>query len=357
LVEGATLRFLGNPESYLPPVLTRWEGIDVWSYSPFVYAYDAENIAITGSGTIDGQGERHFLSWRREQAPIQALLRAMGHDGVPVGERVFVGERRLRPHFVQFHSCRCVLVDGPTFVDSPFWMIHPVYCTDVIVRNITCVSRHINSDGIDPDSSRRVLIENCRFDVGDDGVAIKSGRDRDGWRVGIPSEDIVVRDCTFTGNTGGGVAIGSEMSGGVRNVWIENWTLPTCNHALYFKANLDRGGLIENVYIRNIDVGTTEAAVILTNDYHSYRGGNAPPRFERIWIERLRVQRARTAIAIKGHPMAPVRHVRIRDVDIGDAESALELSQGEDVRLDDVFVNGRRLRLADAVEWQDRKTY
>jgi len=349
LAQGAHLRFLPTVENYLPAVRTRWEGTEVFTYSPLLYAEDCENIALTGPGTIDGQGEQHWLPWRDSQRPIQRLLRDMGRDGVPVEDRVFVGERRLRPYFVQFNRCRRVLVDGPRLIDSPFWMVHPLFCEDVIIRNIRCKSDHVNSDGVDPDSSRRVLIENCDFDVSDDGVSLKSGRDQDGWRVGIPTEDIVVRNCTYSGSAGGGMAIGSEMSGGVRNVFVDGYDLPRAVHTLYFKANLDRGGLISDIYIRNINAGETQSLLVFTNDYHSYRGGNYPPQFERVLIESVQVGRTGVGISIDGHENAPVRDIVIRDLTMGEAEFPLKVSNAERVTLDRVQVAGRMLTMADAI--------
>ncbi|MCF8882717.1 glycoside hydrolase family 28 protein [Erythrobacter sp. SN021] len=349
LAEGAHLRFLPNVEQYLPPVRTRWEGTELYTYSPMLYAENCENIALTGSGTVDGQGEQYWLPWRDTQRPIQRLLRDMGRDGVPVEERLFVGERRLRPYFVQFNRCRRVLVDGPRLIDSPFWMVHPLFCEDVIIRNIRCKSDHVNSDGVDPDSSRRVLIENCDFDVGDDGVSLKSGRDQDGWRVGIPTENVVVRNCTYSGSAGGGMAIGSEMSGGVRNIFVDGYDLPRAVHTLYFKANLDRGGLISDIYIRNINAGETQSLLVFTNDYHSYRGGNYPPQFERVLIESVQVDRTVVGISIDGHENAPVRDVVIRNLTMGEAEFPLKVSNAERITLDRVLVGGRALTMADAI--------
>ncbi|APE26900.1 Polygalacturonase [Aurantiacibacter gangjinensis] len=349
LSEGSLLRFLPTVENYLPPVRTRWEGTDVYTYSPMIYAEDCENVAITGSGVVDGQGEQYWLPWRETQNPIKRVLRDMGRDGVPVEERVFVGERRLRPYFVQFNRCRRVLVDGPEFRNSPFWMIHPLYCEDVIVRNIRCVSEHINSDGVDPDSTRRVLIENCDFNVGDDGVSLKSGRDQDGWRVGIPTQDVVVRNCVFSGNTGGGMAIGSEMSGGVRNVFVDGYRLPQAKHTLYFKANLDRGGRISDVYIRNIEAGATRSLLVFTNDYHSYRGGTYPPVFENVLVENVQVGTTGVGISIDGHETAPVRNVVLRNISMGAAEYPLKVSNAENVSLSRVSVGGRQLSLSDAI--------
>lgn len=348
LDEGAHLRFSGNAESYLPPVLTRWEGTEAYTYSPMLFADGESDIAITGTGVIDGQGKACFLPWRDSQNPIKAILRDMGRDGVPVEDRVFVGERRLRPHFVQFWRCQRVLIDGPTFIDSPFWMIHPLYCEDVIIRNITCISRHINSDGIDPDSSRRVLIENCDFDVGDDGVSIKSGRDQDGWRVGLPSEDIVIRNCRFSGDTGGGVAIGSEMSGGVRRVYVDGFDLPRASHTLYFKANPDRGGVIEDIFIRNIRAGDVKSVLVFSNAYHSYRGGDFPPVFRNVLVEDVAVREAVIGISIQGHPRAPVSNVAIAGMTIGRAQYPLTISDSENITLSSVTANGRAVTLADA---------
>jgi polygalacturonase len=349
LDEGAHLRFSGNPDSYLPPVLTRWEGTEAYTYSPMLFADGQSDIAITGKGVMDGQGKANFLPWRSDQNPIKAILRDMGRDGVPVGQRIFVGERRLRPHFVQFRRCQRVLIDGPTFIDSPFWMIHPLYCEDVIIRNITCISRHINSDGIDPDSSRRVLIEDCDFDVGDDGVSIKSGRDQDGWRVGLPSEDIVIRNCRYSGDTGGGVAIGSEMSGGVRRVYVDGFDLPKASHTLYFKANLDRGGMIEEIFIRRIRAGEVKSVLVFSNAYHSYRGGNFPPVFRNVLVDDVVVEKAMIGISVQGHPSAPVTNVRIAAMTIGSAQYPLTISDSENVALSSVTANGRAVTLADAI--------
>lgn len=348
LEDSAHLRFSGNGESYLPPVLTRWEGTEAYTYSPMLFADGQSDVAITGKGVIDGQGKANFLPWRDGQNPAKAVLRDMGRDGVPVEQRLFVGERRLRPHFVQFRQCQRVLIDGPTFIDSPFWMIHPLYCEDVIIRNITCISRHINSDGIDPDSSRRVLIENCDFDVGDDGVSIKSGRDQDGWLVGLPSEDIVIRNCRFSGNTGGGVAIGSEMSGGVRRVYVDGFDLPKASHTLYFKANLDRGGVIEDIFIRRIRAGHVKSVLVFSNAYHSYRGGNFPPVFRNVQVEDVVVDKAVIGISVQGHPRAPVSHVCLTGMTIGSAQYPLKISDSENITLSSVTANGRAVTLADA---------
>ncbi len=349
LEQGAHIRFSGGREFYRPLVRTRWEGTEVYNYSPMIFGSGLKNVAITGAGTIDGQGAANFLPWRKKQKGDKSLLRQMGHDGVPVEQRVFGDGHWLRPHFIQFYDCQHVLIDGPTIVDSPFWVTHLVYCDQAVVRNIRVDSDHLNSDGVDPDSSTNVLIENCSFNVGDDGVAIKSGRDQDGWRVGRPSRNIVVRNCEYTGNAGGGVAIGSEMSGGVSDVYIENYRIPESVHGLYFKANLDRGGMINRVYIRDIQIGKAASVIIFTNDYHGYRGGNYPPAFENVSIENVSCRQARVGLHIIGHPQAPVRNVDLSDVIIDRAEIPMQIRDVENLSFDNVQINGAVQRVADIV--------
>lgn len=348
LAEGAVLRFSPEPEYYLPQVFTRWEGTELYNLSPLFYTADAENVAITGKGKIDGQGEKYWLPWRDHQVPAQNRLRKMGSELTPVKERVFGIADRLRPHFVQFINCKRVLVEGITLVDAPFWVLHPLYCEDVVVRGITVVSRHVNSDGIDPESSNRILIEGCSFDVDDDGVALKAGRDNDAWRVARPCTNVMIRNCNYIGRQGGAVSIGSEMSGGVSSVFAENLNIPNARHGLYFKANLDRGGEIRDIHIRGVRAGEIDAMITFTNAYKGYRGGDHPPLFERITIENVRCDSARIGVFIKGDPRAPVRHILLRDIDIGRAEIPLAATDHEDVVVENVRIAGARITMADA---------
>ncbi len=343
VAEGAVVRFGTDARFYLPPVFTRWEGTEVWNYSPFIYTYGQRNVAITGSGAFEGQGREHFLPWRDNQAPDQNRLRQMGIDGVPLRDRVFGEGHWLRPHFCQFVECEDVLVDGPTFRDSPFWVIHPVYCRRVTVRNATVISDHVNSDGCDPDSSTDVLIERCRFEVGDDCIAIKSGRDQDGWRVGRASARIVVRDCEMRSSRGGALAIGSEMSGGVTDVRAERLTIPLATNALYFKANLDRGGIIERVRIRDVAVQETDALIHFTTDYHSYRGGHFPPTYRHFDVANVTCAHAKEALHIVGVPDAPVEDVRLSNIQVAKADRPNAIAHVRDLKLDGVTVNGVRV--------------
>jgi polygalacturonase len=340
---GATIRFSRDPAHYLPLVLTRWEGTECWNYSPLIYARGASDIAITGSGTIDGQGFEGFFQWRPKQRESQALLRKMGAEGTPVADRIFGPGHHLRPGFVQFFSCTRVLIDGPRFVDSTFWMIHPVYCDHVTVRNVTLKSDHLNSDGVDPDSSTNVLIEKCIFDVGDDGVAIKAGRDQDGWRVGRAASRIVVRDCVYRGTAGGGFSIGSEMSGGVSDVFVERYAMNDVVHGVYFKSNMDRGGAITDIFVRNIAINSAQAAISFTTDYHGHRGGNFPTRFDNVQISGVRCGAAIVGLSMLGAASAPLRRIRISDTVIERATTPLRSRNAVGMVFDGVRVNGAAL--------------
>src|SRR5947209_4417758 len=250
--EGATLKFSTDPARYLPVVYTRFEGTECMNYSPLIYAFEQENIAVTGAGTLDGSAsEENWWAWNRKgpdgaDAPARSSIRRLldyGERGVPVGERVFGQGNFLRPNFIQPYRSRNVLIEGVRIVNSPMWEIHPVLSSNVTVRGVQISSHGPNNDGCDPESSRDVLIADCIFDTGDDCIAIKSGRDNDGRRVGVASENIVIRGCTMKDGHGG-VVVGSEISGGCRNVFVEDCRMdsPNLDRALRFKSNARRGG-------------------------------------------------------------------------------------------------------------------
>lgn len=343
LETGALVRFSLPDVIKLPMVLTRWEGTELYNHSPLIYARGATGIAVTGPGTFDGQGKAGFFTWRPKQKPDQNLLRKMGAEGVPVEQRRFGEGHYLRPGFLQFMHCQDVLIDGPTFVDSPFWVVHPVYCNNVTVRNVTVVNRHLNSDGVDPDSCTDVLIERYRFDVSDDCVAIKSGRDQDGWRMGRPTRGVVVRDCEMRTDIAAAFAIGSEMSGGASDIYVERLTVPHAEHAIYFKANLDRGGVIERVRVRSITVAETKSLIQFTTAYHSWRGGNFPPTYRDFVVSDVSCRKAEQALHIVGVPSAPVRDVTLSNVTVAEATKPDAIAHAVGLKLDAVRVNGRAL--------------
>jgi len=342
LEDGARMEFSTQPNDYLPMVLTKWEGTECFNYTPFIYSYQSVNVAITGKGEIDGNGKEMFDKWKKLEKPAIDRLRQMGNDSVPVYERVFGDGWYLRPCMIQFFGCKNVLVDGVKIYDSPFWIIHPVYCNNVIVRNVYIDSNNYNNDGCDPESSTNVLIENVDFNVGDDGIAIKSGRDQDGWRVGQATENVIIRNCHFARWA---ITIGSEMSGGVRNIFIEDCKIDSCRNGIYFKSNLDRGGFFENLYMRNIEADFCLWGMInFRTDYHGYRGGNYPTQFRNITIENIKCNRVDSvAIMANGVPEAKLYNITLRNIKVKQAPKATQMQNVVNLVMDNVTVNGKNI--------------
>lgn len=339
--KGATLKFGSRASDYLPLVLVRWEGTMAYNYSPLLYARDAVDIAVTGEGTIDGNARAEFSGWLVRQTPAQERLRKMGADGVPVEQRRFGEGCFLRPGMFEPVNCKNVLIEGVTLRDSPFWVVHPIFCRNVTVRRVTVDSLALNNDGCDPDSCRDVLIEGCTFHTGDDGIAIKAGRDADAWRDGRPTEDVVIRDCRFRSRING-LCIGSEMSAGVRRVFVENCEVQSGESCIYFKANRDRGGFIEDVHVRNIKIGVSRAAVVrFETNYHSYAGGHASPVFRHFDIENVTCDEASSYFLFAfGTTDSPISDVRLHDIVVRKARQPLFLRNIDGLDLDHVSVNG-----------------
>ncbi len=334
LEEGARLLFSQNPKDYLPVVFVRWEGTEAYNYSPFIYANGVENIAITGDGIIDGNGlaENSFRQWRSKQKNDQNKLRELGRNGVSVDKRIFGEGNFLRPQLIHFINCNNILLEGIKVVNGSFWLIQPTYCNNIIIRNVTVDSRFINNDGVDLDSDTNVLIENCNFNTGDDFVAIKSGRDQDGWRVNKPCKNIIIRNC-ISENCLHGISFGSELSGGIENVFVENLVFKKIRqYGLQFKSNKDRGGYIRNIVLDGITIDTVETCISFTNQYHSYSGGNSPSAFENIRIKNLKCDVAlQKAISIEGLPEMPVTNVEFENVSIKSAMKTTEINNVKNI--------------------------
>ena len=301
------------------------------------------NIAITGEGTIDGNAKTGFATWKPKQKKDQKFLRQMGNDGVPVNERIFGKGHWLRPSMIQFYGCKNVLVDGVTILDSPFWVIHPVFCTNVTVRNVHINSLNKNNDGCDPDASVNVLIENCNFRTGDDGIAIKSGRDQDGWRIGQATENVVIRNCHI-GSIANGLCIGSEMSGSVRNVYMENCRVDSALSIVYFKSNLDRGGVIENIFVRTMRVDRAKSAFIrFESNYKSQRGNHFPPLFRNFVLENMVCKRADNyGIFAEGVPDSRLQNILLKNIRIDQAKVAWRIRYADNFVMDNVLINGKK---------------
>lgn len=319
---GATLKFTTDPEAYLPAVRTRFEGMDCWNYSPLIYAFEQHDIAITGEGVLDGQAsDENWWRWKGRSGAInnqnaaRARLARLVANNAPMDQRVFGRGDYFRPSFIEPYRCRNVLIEGVRIRRSPMWEVHPLFCTNVIVRGLDIQSHGPNNDGCDPECCRDVLIENTVFDTGDDCIAIKSGRNNDGRRLGLPTENVIVRGCTMKDGHGG-VTIGSEISGGCRNVFVENCSMDSTNldRVIRFKSNAVRGGVVENIFVRDVKVGTVrDAALQIDFLYEEGTNGVHQPVVRNVVIERLTVDRAQRVLDIRGYRGAEIRGVRIHD--------------------------------------------
>lgn len=341
VAEGATLLFSPDPKNYLPVVLTRWEGTELHSYSPLIYAFEVEDVAITGTGTIDGNGASEFLGWVKQQAADMNKLRRSGVDGTPVAQRIFGEGTFLRPPLIQFFRAKRVLLEDYTLRNSPFWVNHLVYTDHATVRRIRVDSHHTNNDGVDVDSSRFVLVEHCHFRTGDDSVVVKSGRDLDGRTIGKPSEYVVVRHNDMGGEDG--IALGSEMSGDVRHVFFSDNILRKGVSAIRFKANLDRGGTVEHIRVRNFTVESFDNLFWFQLDYPGQLGGNFPATYRDIVFENFTVERAGTVFAGDAPAAAPLREVVLRNITIKQAEKTFLLKNVEGLVLENVTIGGQTL--------------
>lgn len=361
--EGATLKFSTNPRDYTPFVLTRWEGLDCYNYKPLIYAYGQENIAITGKGVLDGQADRtHWWPWkgrkdfgwtegmlcqtyRPDTIPGRKKLELMEKNQVPVEQRMMEEDDCLRPPFVQPYRCKNVLIEGVKLVRSPFWLLHPLLCENVTVREVTMDSHGPNNDGCDPESCRNVLIENCYFNTGDDCIAIKSGRDNDGRAWNIPSENIVIRNNVMKDGHGG-VVIGSEISGNCRNVWAENCTMdsPHLDRVVRIKSNAVRGGVIENVFVRNITVGECGEAVFRVEmKYEKVTEGAHYPVLKNVYLEDITCDKSQYAIYIDGFKdRKQVSDIFIKNCTFGGVQKKgrNKIIGAENVVFENVKING-----------------
>lgn len=347
--KNATIRFSRDIKLY-PIVLTRWEGVELMNFSPLIYAYKQQNVAVTGEGLLDGNADAdHWWNWKRpgtgtplQKADRDKLMNLMD-AGAPVSQRVFGQGHYLRPSFFQPYLCENVLIEGVKLLNSPMWFVNPVLCTNVTVRDLHVSAAGPNTDGCDPESCRDVLIKDCYFDTGDDCIAIKSGRNADGRRIGVPSENIVIQGCKM--NDGhGGVTIGSEISGGCRNVFAEDCYMdsPHLDIAVRIKNNSMRGGVIENVYARNITVGrVAKAAVSIDFYYEEADKGGFTPVVRNVEVRNLRTHEAAYALYLRGFEKAPIYDVRIEDCDFDGVSNPNLVENVKGLKLHNVLVNGK----------------
>jgi len=355
LDEGATLLFSKDYSHYLPVVKTRFEGNDCLNYSPFIYGYELENVAITGSGTLDGNADNEtWWPWKAQRDSVipnqiadrDSLLK-MSDAKLPVEQRVFGDGHYLRPNFIQFHTSKNILIEGITIVRSPMWEIHPILSENIIVRGVKIISHGPNNDGFDPESCKNILVEDCFFDTGDDCIAIKSGREEDGRRDSVPSENIIIRNCQMKDGHGG-VVIGSEISGGCRNVFVENCKMdsPNLDRALRIKTNSLRGGLIENIYMRNCQIGEVKQAVLLINFFYEQGdAGNHTPIVRNVYLDNITSKKSKYAVYLRGYERSPIKNIQISNSQFNGVKQEVFIEHANNIIFNKVTINNKAYNL------------
>ena len=356
--KGATLLFAFDLNLY-PIVKTRWEGMDCMNYQPCVYAYEAQNIAISGQGTIDGNGSnetwwqmcgKDTYGWSEKTVESQKIGRPLlfeyAEAAKPIEERNMKGTG-MRPQLINLYRCENILIQDVTLLRSPFWVIHPLLSKNITVKNVTIHNDGPNGDGCDPESCENVLIEGCHFDTGDDCIAIKSGRNADGRKWNIPSRNIIVRKCKMLDGHGG-VVIGSEITGGCQNVYVEDCEMdsPNLDRVLRLKTNTCRGGVIENIHMRNVKVGQCREAVMRINLNYEPRE-NAPrgfiPTVRNIYMENVTCEKSRYGVLINGLDEADnIYNINVKNCRFnGVQEDAVKRTgKSHDLHFENLFVNG-----------------
>ncbi len=345
--EGAVVKFSTNPNDYLPLVHARWQGITLMNYSPLIYAYGQENVALTGRGLLDGQADsQHWWPWKKlSNKPISwPLLEKYNDEKAPLNDRVFGPGHYLRPTFVEFYRCKNVLIKNVHLENSPFWFLHPVLCTNVTIDGVETNASGPNTDGCDPESCTDVLVQHCVFNTGDDCIAIKSGRNNDGRRVNVPAKDMIIRDCTMR-NGHGGVSIGSEITGGAEDIFIENCNMssPDLDQALRLKSNKKRGGIIQNIYARNIKVGQVKVSILRVNlnyDPPEAKGYSYYPIVRNVFVDNLTSQKSKYGLFLTGLPQSKIQHIVLKDCELGGVAKGNNIQFTTGLKLENVRING-----------------
>ncbi|MDO4330735.1 MAG: glycoside hydrolase family 28 protein [Lachnospiraceae bacterium] len=345
-----------DPQLHYPVVFSHWEATPCYNFSPLIYAYEETDIAVTGEGILDGGADQdHWWNWHHQvenawsadkpdlQLEDRKALRRMNMEGVPVKKRVFGPGHYLRPNFVQPIRCERLLLQGFTLKNSPMWQLNPVMCKSLTVDGVTMSSHGANNDGCDPESCSGVHICNCRFDTGDDCISLKSGRDRDGRIANIPCEDVLIEQNEFADGHGG-VALGSEMSGGIRRVLAMNnrFSSPNLTYALRLKTNARRGGKVEDIILADSVMEHVHgAAVHGTMLYEDGRNGSDLPVFRNITIENITAHGGDYGIFLEAFEEVPITGLVLKNIQIDGVNQLMRSMNWKDPVIEQVRINGK----------------
>lgn len=327
LMKGARLLFSENPADYLPAVHSSWEGLECYNYSPLIYAYKCRNVAITGQGEIKAKMDVWKIWGARPRGHMNSLKRLyyLSVENVPVQERMMVNDSaNLRPQFIQFNRSENILMEGVSITNSPFWTIHLYLSKNIVVRNVKVFAHNHNNDGIDPEMSQNILIENCVFDQGDDAIAVKSGRNPEGWRSKTPSKNIVIRNCRVK-NGHQLMAIGSELSGGIENIFLNRCTVDKeakMFNIVFIKTNERMGGYVKNIFVDNIQAaGKMEFGILGIETDVLYQWKTLVPTIERrltpisnIYLNNLKANKVEFISRVLGQIEPPIENVHLKNV-------------------------------------------
>ena len=342
---GAELHFSDHFDDYLPFVESRYEGVDLKSFSPLFYAYKAENISIIGRGLINGHGKKwwDYVEGFKEgptRNNYQKLFDSLNKGILLPDDPRQMKRGFLRPPFIQPMYCKNVLIQGITITNSPFWTVNPEFCENVTIEGVTIYNpKSPNTDGINPESCKYVRIANCHISVGDDCITIKSGKDIPGRTKNAAAENYTITNCTMLSGHGG-VVIGSEMSGGVRKITISNCVFDGTDRGIRIKTARGRGGIVEEIRVDNIIMkNIRQQAIVMDMQYAKTDPepvSERTPQFRNIHISNVTAQ-TKQAIFINGLAEMPVEDITFNDIQI-DAQTGATVKEAKNIQFHNVRI-------------------
>lgn len=346
--DGAFIKFAPNPALYLPVVPSRWEGIDLLNYSPMIYGNELHDVAITGKGIICG-GRELWKNVADNQKPSQTRTRTLAQENIPLEERIFGDKESLRPALIQLRESERLLFEGITCIDAPMWMLHPLYCSHVTIREINMDSMYVCNDGVDVDSCEDVVVENSHFRNGDDAVVLKAGRDTDGLRVNRPCRRVVVRNCVFH-ECLHGFAIGSELSGGAEDIYVHDIHMEyIMRQAISFKSAPGRGGVIHRIHVADIQIDKTDDhAISIVSEYPGIRVGEDKTCYKDFELVNINCDYAKNGLYLEGSKEFPLANILLDNVVVAEAEKPIDAAVDTgDLKFNNVYINGTKFESAD----------